>query len=373
MIRSNPVRRSAWLFAAWCGACMLLTGCGGGAKAPSSTVEHGGTTESGAKVASKDASVGPKKNAAKNEVYKDGAGNKFIGPIPYDAFYENPLAVANNSAKVASAAPAADAKPAPMGDTVAKTETAEPAASGGTPAAAPAGGDSDWGTILSGKDVEDEVKEIRNRAAAGLTAVGQYNGRYKEIQSDGAVVAALAAITQQHPDKVTWKDRAKFVREYGAEVEKSAAGGLGKKPFESTQASFEKLTSVLDGNAPADANVPDDAPLHEKASRKMLMRRMEKAKDWMRKEMTTEAKYKAEIEKVSHEAAILGALTKAQATDGYEMADDEGYRKHVKEMIEAAVMIRKSVETQDFKTFDTAISNVQKKCDGCHQDYVGGA
>ena len=93
---------------------------------------------------------------------------------------------------------------------------------------------------------------------------------------------------------------------------------------ELTQDAFEKLTSVLDGNTPSDADVPDEAPLIEKADRKSIMKRMEKAKDWLLKEMTTESKYKAEIGKVGHEAAILGALTQAQMLPGYDHIDDEG-------------------------------------------------
>ena len=353
-----------------CGVSLAVSGCGG-AKTPSSG-EHAGSSSSGGESKSavaNDAPAGAKKNAARNEVYADARGTKWVGKVPYDAFFDNPLAVASNSSKVAGAtpAPAADAKPAEKPEATASTDTPKPMDTG---KAAPAG--DDWTALISAKDIEDEIKEIRNRTSAGLTGVGQYNGKYKEMQWDGAVLAALGTIAQHHPESVKWKANAKYVREYGSQLEKTA-NGLGKKPFEATQGVFENLTGVLDGNAPSDADVPDEAQLHEKASRKMLMYRMQRAKDWLRKEVTTEAKYKADIEKVKHEASMLGTITKAQLTPGYEYVDDENYRKHVQEMIEAAITIRKSVETQDFKAFEGAINNVEKKCNGCHTDFVGGA
>lgn len=355
-----------------CGVSLAVAGCGG-AKGPAGNEHAGSSSGSGGdskSAAGADAPAGAKKNAARNEVYADASGKKWVGKVPYDAFFDNPLAVASNANKVATAAPAAatDAKPMEKPEATASTETSKPAESG--TAAAPAG--DDWTALLSAKDIEDEIKEIRIRTAAGLTGVGQYNGKYKDMQSDGAVVAAMGAIAQNHSEAVKWKPNAKFVREYGSQIEKTATG-LGKKPFEATQGVFEKLTGVLDGNAPADTDVPDEAPLHDKASRKMLMYRMQRAKDWMRKEITTEAKYKAEIDKVKHEASMLGTITKAQLSPGYEYVDDENYRKHVTEMIESAIIIRKSVETQDFKAFEGAIINIEKKCNGCHTDFVGGA
>lgn len=364
--------RSTLAVVAACGVGLAACGCG--AKAPSGG-EHAssssGNSSSGESkaAASNDAPAGAKKNAARNDVYADARGTKWVGKVPYDAFFDNPLAVASNSNKVAGAAPApaTDAKPAEKPEAMASTDTPKAADSA---TAAPAG--DEWTALISAKDIEDEVKEIRNRTSAGLTGVGQYNGKYKDMQSDGAVVAALGSIAQHHSETVKWKANAKYVREYGSQIEKSA-NGLGKKPYEATQGVFDKLTGVLDGNTPTDADVPEDAPLHDKASRKMLMYRMQRAKDWMRKEITTEAKYKAEIDKVKHEASLLGTITKAQLTPGYEFVEDENYRKHVKEMIDAAIIIRKSVETQDFKAFEGGIINVEKKCNGCHTDFVGGA
>jgi hypothetical protein len=363
--------RSTLAVVAACGVGLAACGCGSkapsGGESASSSNSGGGDSKA---AASNDAPAGAKKNAARNEVYADASGKKWVGKVPYDAFFDNPLAVASNSNKVAGAAPApaADVKPAEKPEAMASTDAPKPMETGKSGAS---GGD-DWTTFLSAKDIEDEIKDIRNRTSAGLTGVGQYNGKYKEMQWDGAVVAALGIIAQQHPEAVKWKANAKYVREYGSQIEKSATG-LGKKPYEATNGVFEKLTGVLDGNAPSDTDIADDAPLHEKAARKMLMYRMQRAKDWMRKEITTEAKYKAEIDKVKHEASMLGTLTKAQVSPGYEYVEDENYRKHVQEMIDAAITIRKSVETQDFKAFEGAIINIEKKCNGCHTDFVGGA
>ena len=54
--------------------------------------------------------------------------------------------------------------------------------------------------------IETEVKMIRNHLRQSLQTVGTYNGSYKEIQCDGATLAAIAAVAIEHPASLSWKD-----------------------------------------------------------------------------------------------------------------------------------------------------------------------
>ena len=111
---------------------------------------------------------------------------------------------------------------------------------------------------------------------------------------------------------------------------------MGKENFEKTKSAFQKLTSVLDGSIPADAGeVPQTRPFHEAASRKGLMRRIERAKDWLKQDVNSEAKFKSMPDQIQHEAAILAALASVITTEGYDYTENDDYQQFARSLIEA--------------------------------------
>jgi hypothetical protein len=247
-----------------------------------------------------------------------------------------------------------------------KMEDPAPAAESG------GGGGDDWKDLISGEDLQEEVKRIRNDLTSGLQGQGQYNAHYKEIQIQGAVLAGLAAIAAKHPEPPSWKAKAKFVRDAASDVA-SKSKGLGAKPYEETAKSFDKVKALLDGNTPADlGESADDVPLSEVASRKGLMGRMDLAEQWMRSNVANESVLKKEAEKVSHEASVLATLSKMVATEGYDSADEDDYKDFAKKMVEASLDISKAAKAGDMAGFNDGMSRVKKQCDGCHLGYRNG-
>lgn len=343
---------------------LSLTGCGGGPK-PSEkpAAANSQASSNAAPTKSAQAESGVKtsdKPGAPNEVRIDSSGKKWVGPIPYDVFFEDPLAVASNKNAVAAAAPSSDAAVKP------EEKPAESTAAADKPAA---GGGSDWATLLPIKIAEAEVKKIRNHLTESLQSVGKYNGNYKDIQTDGAVLAGIGGIVTEHSENISWKANAKYVRDLGAKIE-SSSQELGGKSHKASQEAFDQLTAVLDGNKPADlAEADDKAPFNERADRAGLMKRMDRAFNWAKKNVTTEALFKSSADEVTHESAILATFAKVIALPGYPSADEDQYKKHAQSLIDACKDMEKAVHTQDFKLYNDALSKVQKKCDECHTDY----
>lgn len=285
--------------------------------------------------------------------------------IPLNAFFDNPLEVAANSAVVGGAAATPKESPAagPAATEKPMAETEKPAAGGGAMA---------WNDFLPMESLLSEVKKVQNRLKASLQNAGTYNGNYKDIAADGAVIAAVAEIASEHSEDVKWKANAPLIREYGYEMSQ-AASGLGKDNFEKTKAAFEKIESVLSGSVPpgAPAAAPK-RPFSEVADRGGLMKRIEKARNYMRDNINVEAKLKSEADSVLHEAMIIATLGKVVSFEDYSSADEADYHGFAEALIDGAKEAATGVKDQSFKKFTDSMNKVNKSCDQCHANYGNG-
>jgi len=290
----------------------------------------------------------------------DEKGRKFVNKIPYDVFFDNPLEVVNSNKNsvptVAATTPkTTESKSEPRDATVAK----------------PSGG-IDWQAMLPMEEVQREVKTLRNSLTNAMSNQGQFNNNFKEISYDGAELAALAGIVQAHPDSVGWKDKSQFVRDFSAQINQSSVG-LGKEHFDKTKSAFQKLTSVLDGSVPPDAgDIPATRPFSETASRKGLMRRMDRAKKWLKEDVNTESKFKSNSSQIEHEAGILAAMATIITTEGYGDRDNDDYQQFAKSLIDGAKDANDSAKDGAFEKFKQAVDKINKSCTDCHGVYGNG-
>lgn len=325
----------------------LIAGCGGGAPKTVQVDEP------------------PPKPAVKTERpqtvanVEKPASRKKESDIPFDAFFENPLEVADDKrALVATATP-----------------TKEPGAEPDKPAGEvpkATGGALDWATVLPMENLQAETKKIQNRLKASLQGQGTYNGNYKDIVVDGAVIAALAGIATEHSEDVSWKKNAPLIREFGSELSK-AATGLGKENYDKSKAAFDKLESVFSGAIPADApKASPTRPLAEVADRGGLMKRIEKARNHLRDNINTEAKLKADTDGIVHETLMISSLGRVVTLEGYTSADEEDYKQFAEALIGGANEATAAAKDQSFQKFTESMNKVNKSCDQCHANYGNG-
>lgn len=341
-------------------AGVLLTataGCGGGATAPAPEKSEASSPKATKSGGGKAKAAG---HAGSKHVQVDADGRKWIGDIPYDVFYNDPLAVVADTQTVAS-------KPA-------ATEPAAPTpAAAEKPAAEPAkGGIHAWNSLLSFDQLQEETKRVRNHMKTSLQTQGTYNGNYKELSVDGAVLAAIAGIIPTYSEDTTWKANARYVRDFGLELSE-AAKNLGKADFEKSQAAAEKITSIFEGSVPAGAaDAAPQRPFSETASRWGVMKRIEKASEWMRANINSEAKMKAELEAIQHESAMIAAFGTIVADESYESAAEEDYQRFAKSLVEGAQQAGGGAKDQSFEKFRGGVDKIQKACQDCHASYGNG-
>jgi hypothetical protein len=332
-------------------------GCGGG-KPTGKSKE--GTAAKPASPAKTNAPSPNSKAAGSKHVRTDEAGRKWIGDIPYDVFFDDPLAVVSNTVTVPTIGPGGS----PPGNTPMPPVTPPPAATS-------AGSASDWKAMISMDQLVDETKRIRNHLTSSLQSQGTYNGNYKELQVDGAVMSAIAGIVAQHPDDVSWKPNARFVKAYGHKLYDTAKA-LGREPYEQSQTAAEGMTAVLSGNLPADAGDPADVPFGESAHRAGVMKRIEKASEWMRANVNSESVFKKEKDQILSEATLLSALAKVISDPSYDSADEDDYQNFAKSLIEGGREAVSATQDQAYPKFQDAINRITKACADCHANYGNG-
>jgi cytochrome c556 len=304
------------------------------------------------------------------EVHTDSHGRKWLGDVPYDVFFDDPLAVAAEGKQQPLAhdvndRPTRNVAKTPLSEK--QTDDGGPAGSAERKAAAP---DTVWQNVIDIDVLDAEVKRIRNELTAELQSVARYNGHYREIAISGATLAALGEIAAEHPAAVSWKQSAPAIRDLGRRIH-GAASALGAQAYQATKAPYEQLIDVLDGNVPA--GLPASEPqidFAKVASREGLMKRMDHAVDWLKKGGGGPAqRLRKESANALREASLLAAFGRVIAVGHYDSADDEKYKTYAQELTKAAQGAVAGVKSEDAAAFSDAVGRVQKRCDACHADF----
>jgi hypothetical protein len=348
---------------------------------PSQVLAPNSSAEETRRAAKPQADVRPQDEAATGgerhvAVRTDAQGRKWLGDVPYDVFFNDPLAIAaegettksgddNRSPAAAPAGSAAVGKAInPGSDAGGRQENGPPTAENRAPASK-----HDWNRLVEMDVLDAEVKRIRNDLAAQLQSVAKYNSHYQEIAVAGATLAAVAEIVAEHPGSVSWKNNAPMVRDLGTKMH-DAASAPGGAAFQATKTPYEQLVDVLDGNVPAGvAPSPPERDFAEVASRDGVMKRMDRSFQWLKKSGSAQQVLRKQAENAIHESTLLAAFGRVIAVGRYDSADDPKYKTHADELAKSAAAVAAAVKSEDATAYSDAVTRVQKRCDACHADF----
>ena len=354
------MRRPSWITVV--ATCTLLTGCGS-AKTPQQTADTATPVDPSPAVSTSTTST--------NTETRDPR-TRWIGDVPYDVFYDRPLEVYGNTPPAVATVSSAD-----PGVNVTPPQQSEGTSTSAAPVAEPAVGDPSspvepsavaWAFVAPIDRLEAETKEIRTRLSANLQTVATFNANVDGIETDGSVLALIAAIIERHPQKVNWQDRARYVRQLAYDVYINASG-KGRGPFTSTQAPFEKIVGILDGGPPPEIEAAERIPLGEAGDRSQVMLRFETGFAWLRSDINTPARMKEEKERVIRETTVLAALATELADASFDTTDQAQYQQFLQQFIAGEQAMTAAAELDDFAGYEQARDSVQKSCDACHLEY----
>lgn len=344
-----------------CVAGIALAGCG------SASRPQGEVTTAAAP--QRDAPGSPGAEPTESATGRDPR-TRWIGDIPYDVFYDRPLEVyREGSALGTHPAVEAEGSADPAADTSQPEVTA--ASESGHRSSQTAVPGIDWGSVVPIEVLDAEAKQLRNRLSASLQTVATFNANTKGIETDGSVLALLAAIVERHPQQLRWSEQARFVRQLAYDIYLNATG-KGRGPFQSTKEPFEKIVTIWDGGPPPEIEAARDAPLGEVGDRARVMQRIDSSYHWLRSDINTETRIKEERENVIRESTVLAALALALSDPSFDDADREDYQALLRRFIDGQLGMATAARTGQFAEFEAARDQVQKSCDACHQEFRTG-
>lgn len=341
---------------------IAFAGCGGGDEKPTEQAEA--ETKPTQQPAATNSQANTTTPAVANTVDPNKKETKWIGTIPYDVFYDEPLTVAADATVIGGNAPATVAT---SGNSPAMTSNNEPTTE---PPPATGGKGVDWATILPINALQGELKVIRTRLTTNLQSVGNYNRSAEEIALDGAIVAGLGAIVTVHPEADTWKDRGKFIRDLGYEIY-SSSGESGRTAFTATEDPFLKLQTALDGGTVSGLEPEEVVPFGDVIYVSDMMQRLEFTFNNLKANVNTEARMKEDPEAVMRDLHMLAAFGTLMGTESYDNADVEGYQALIATFVGGAMKGVDAVKAENYEGFRDGLNDIQTTCSECHQQYRG--
>ncbi|MBL4884226.1 MAG: cytochrome c [Planctomycetaceae bacterium] len=353
---NNLVTKYAALF-----CIAIILGCGGGSEPQEEKSEATQVSKTAAKSKSASGNTNSSTEAASSKSSDDKKDQKYVDGIPYDVFFDRPLKIASDSTMLAGQETA---------DTPATT-TEKPADTPKSMKKEEAATAESWDQIISHEMLVSEIKRIRNKLNANLQSVGSFNRELIAIQIDAATLAAMAGIAAQHSGEFTWKDKAKYVRDFSSTIA-MAAESRGRPAFEKAETPFLNIIEILDGGSPAELPDSDDETVFsDVADRNLSMKKVKENQDWLRTTISGEDEMKSNSEDVLARAALLAAIGQVVNQEDYVFADEEDYRTYCRELIEGSLMMTEGAKSDDFETYKKGFEILNKSCGNCHGKYVG--
>lgn len=302
-----------------------------------------------------------------NERWADENGVEYLGNVPLDVFFDQPLEVASNATPLGGM-PVANL-PAMDSSTMTPAATDMGAESAASDPVVVAASSDDWADLLPAKNLLDEVNQIRNFLKSSLQSVGTYNGAMLSIPGRAASLAALAEIASKHSEDISWKEDAAYIRNLAKKMTESNLQ-RGKKDQARLLLLFENIADVLNRSKPAGLEEPNpEDSFSDVAEMRLLMMRMAEAERKMKNEAGTESAFENKKDVVQHEAMIMASLTKVISREEYGYGDDPEFVGYAQKVMDACETIRDSADTGTFSAYELALSRISTNCQECHSVY----
>ncbi len=300
---------------------------------------------------------------ARGEVWIDANGQKWFGNVPMDVFFDEPYTVASDQTSlVANTDPIPDSVP---------IDPVPSAPLDSVPIAPVAGsGDEDsWDSLITIAALDEEVKSIRNFMNENLQSVGAFNSAMLMLPPKAGTLAAMAELATKHPESVSWKDDAAYIRDLAKQMN-SGALQRGAKDQKRMLELFEAVSDTLNRSRPAGLNEPPATDsFAEAAEMRLLMLRMDEAEKRMRTEAGTEGAMSSRRSMIVHEASMMASIAKIVTLQGYGYEDDPVFKDYAGEIIGAAQSIKIAAESSDFASYEGSLSKISTTCQNCHSKY----
>jgi hypothetical protein len=257
-------------------------------------------------------------------------------------------------------------RPADLSKGIAKSSA------GNSGTSSPEGSSSDnagsgWAAVISATALEDEIKAQKLLADANVTTPSDFNGNgHNNARRDFSMTAMIFGIIAEYDGDVRWKKEAPTGRDLFARTAANAKVGTTGVYNEAKQRKAE-LGDLISGQSFELRDAEPKAKWGELINRVPLMQRLEPARDEKIKPWTAnESEFKANLDKLSHEAQIFAAIAQVLQKEGLPDADDAEYRKFAAQLLVGGKELAAACKEKNYAAATKATTLIVNSCDNCH-------
>lgn len=229
--------------------------------------------------------------------------------------------------------------------------------------------ESRWLPMISAETIEDEIKSIQNSLAQDITTPVRFQTEYLKSHRSFSILSMLFAIISQYEDEIRWQEDAAAAQVSFWQAASNARVGT-VQAFESCRRRLEVLTELIRGGKFSGDEKPlDDFQWNLVVTRNPLMHRLETSLDRLKERTSNENTFKNEAAQIRHESELVAAIGFVLAQETMTDAGDDEYNQYALEMQQAAMLLTRSVNNNDFQAASGAVNQISQSCDQCHGDW----
>ncbi len=227
-----------------------------------------------------------------------------------------------------------------------------------------------WSAIIAGSVIEDEVKFSRQALDESVTTPTEFAGRgYKSAQVQFTTLALLFGIAAEYEGDVRWKSDAPSARDAFARAAANAKAGGNTQVYAEAKNRKHDLQELINGSGfPSKAGAESKTSWGQTCNRIPLMQRLEltqagKMQQWTADKTT----FKANKDKLQHEAQLVAAIGEVLSKEGMEDADAAEYKAFCLKLKQAALEVVEATKLDNDEGARKAVSTINTTCDQCHE------
>ena len=252
--------------------------------------------------------------------------------------------------------------------TAAVPGTSQPATA--TPGnAAPAAGGYSWSKLADAETLEAEIKKSINALGPAVETPGRFKTQNLQARRYYSSLAVWFGVAANYDGDIKWKDKAASLRDGMAKAGFNSKVG-SEQAYQEAKARYEDLRALQQGGSLKLPAAEASAEWKTVADLTELMKRMEEAgKNSLTPWTASANEFKANKDKILHEAQLLAVLAEVIKHPSYEYGADANFVKYAEELRGGCLDMAEGAKTDNYDKARAGAAVMSKACDACHGEF----
>jgi hypothetical protein len=241
---------------------------------------------------------------------------------------------------------------------------------GGASVPAAAGGFA-WSKLADAETLETEIKKSINALGPAIDNRGQFKGQhFRQARRHYSSLAVWFGVVATYDGSVKWKDKAAGLRDAIAKAGFNCKVGTDQS-YQEAKGRYDDLRTLLDGGNPKLPDAELAADWKNVADLPELMKRIgsESEQSPLTAWTASANDFKANKDKILHEAQLLAILAEVIKHPSYEYGEDANFVKYADDLQNACLGITEGVKTDNYDKVRASAGAMSKACSSCHGDF----